>query len=312
VHVTAVARAFDLGAVEAEPVAAARGHQGRVWRVKTRRGCFAVKELLVKLAERDVQVDVVFQSTLVDRGVPAPRPLRTGSGAALVMVGDLHFRAYSWVDLHEPRRDLDPDSIGTLMAMLHRDPLPAEPSAADGWYTDPVPAEEWQETSERLADAGAPFAAEFAASVAGFIALQEVFRPPGRMQLCHRDLWADNLRLAHESGLCVIDWENCGPAEPAQELAMPLVEFCYDDGDRAARLYRAYRRAGGPGRLADPSDFTMVLAQFGHFALTAALEWVHATDETSKARAEAWFREGWEQPLGLLQIERLLHALGGL
>src|SRR5207342_1281687 len=136
VHVTAAARAFGLGAVEAEPVVAARGRQGRVWRVKTRRGCFAVKELLVGLTERDVQVDVVLQSTMVNRGVPAPQPLRTASGAVLVTVADLQFRAYTWVDLHEPRRDLDPETIGTLMAMLHRDPLPAEASATDSWYTD--------------------------------------------------------------------------------------------------------------------------------------------------------------------------------
>ncbi len=312
VHVTAVAKAFGLGDVEAEPLVAARGHQGRIWRVKTRRGWFAVKELLVGLTERDVQVDVAFQSAMVDRGVAAPQPLRTGSGAVLVTVGDLQFRAYTWVDLYGPRRDLDPESIGTLMAMLHRDPLPAEPSATDSWYTDPVPAQEWQETSERLAAAGAPFAAEYAASIPGFLSLQDVFRPSGRTQLCHRDLWADNVRLARGGELCVIDWDNCGAAEPAQEVAMPLVEFCYDDGDRAARLYRAYRRAGGPGRLADPSDFTMVLAQFGHFAITAARQWVEATDETSKGRAEAWFREGWEQPLGLSQIERLLHAVRGI
>jgi Ser/Thr protein kinase RdoA (MazF antagonist) len=309
VHVSAAASAFGLGVVEGEPVVAARGRQGRVWRVKTRRGDLAVKELPVGLTEREVQVDVVLQSTMVNRGVPAPQPLRTTSGAVLVTVGDLQFRAYMWVDLDEPRRDLDPETIGTLMAMLHRDPLPAEASATDYWYTDPVPAQEWQETSERLAVAGAPFAAEFAASVPGFLALQEVFRPSGRTQLCHRDLWADNVRLASEGGLCVIDWDNCGPAESAQELAMPLVEFCYDDGDRAARLYRAYRRADGPGQLADPSDFTMVLAQFGHFAITAARQWAQATDETSKGRAEAWFREGWEQPLGLPEIERLLHAI---
>jgi Ser/Thr protein kinase RdoA (MazF antagonist) len=310
--VLAVAEAFGLGAVEAAPVVAARGRQGRVWRVNTRRGCFAVKELLVGLTEDEVRVDVALQSTMVNRGVPAPQPLRTASGAVLVTVGDLQFRAYTWVDLFEPRRDLDPETIGTLMATLHRDPLPAEPSAADYWYTEPVPALEWREASERLAVAGAPFAAEFAASVPAFLRLQEVFRPSRRTQLCHRDLWADNVRLASEGGLCVIDWDNCGAAEPAQELAMPLVEFCYDDGDRAAGLYRAYRRAGGPGRLVDPSDFTMVLAQFGHFAITAARQWVQATDETSQGRAEAWFREGWEQPLGRPQIERLLKAVRGI
>ena len=48
----------------------------------------------------------------------------------------------------------------------------------------------------------APFAAEFAASVPGFLALHEVFRPSGRTQLCHRDLWADNVP-AREGGWTV-------------------------------------------------------------------------------------------------------------
>jgi Ser/Thr protein kinase RdoA (MazF antagonist) len=309
VHVVAAAGAFGLGALETEPVVAARGRQGRVWRVQTGRGCFAVKELLIRLTERDVQTDVRLQSAMVIRGVPAPQPLRTASGQVLVVAGNSLFRAYTWVDLLEPRRDLEPESIGTLMATLHRDPLVAEPRATDYWFTDPVPAQEWQEASERLAAARAPFASEFAASIPHFLAIQHVFRRSNHTQLCHRDLWADNVRLASDGGMCIIDWDNCGQAEPAQELAMPLVEFCYEDSDRAARLYRAYRRAGGPAELTDASDFTMVLAQFGHFAITAARQWVDAADGTSKARAEAWFREGWDEPLGLPQIERLLHAV---
>jgi Ser/Thr protein kinase RdoA (MazF antagonist) len=308
----AVADAFGLGACQAEPVVAGRGRQGRVWQVQTQRGRFAIKELPAGIDEQAVHVDVGFQTAMIHRGVPAPQPLRSVSGAVLVTVGDVPFRAYSWVDLDQPRRDLDPETVGTLMARLHRDPLPAEPSATDYWYTNPVPLQDWQETSERLAAARAPFASEFAASVPRFVALQASFRSSRRTQLCHRDLWADNVRLTGKGELCVIDWDNSGPAEPAQELAMPLVEFCYDDGDRAARLYRAYTRAGGPGRLGDPSDFTMVMAQFGHFAIVAAQQWLQSTEETSKARAEAWLQEGWEEPLGMPQIERLLLAVRGL
>jgi len=307
----AAAEAFGLGAVTAEPFVAARGHQGRVWRLTTHRGSYAVKELLIRLTEDDVRVDVALQSTMVGRGVYAPRPVLTGSGAALVTVDGAQFRAYTWMDLAEPRRDLDPRAIGRLVATLHRDPIPAQPSAGDAWYTEPVPAHHWAEAAAQLAAVNAPFAAEFAASVEAFVDLQDLFRRPDPTQLCHRDLWADNLRLTGDGGLCVIDWDNCGRAEPAQELAVPLVEFCYDDGDRAALMYRAYRRAGGPGRLTDPGDFTMVLAQLGHFAVTAAREWLQAGDQTSKARAEAWFREGWEQPLGRPQIHHLLDAVRG-
>jgi Ser/Thr protein kinase RdoA (MazF antagonist) len=309
--VRAVAAAFGLGDTEADPVVQARGRQGRVWRVRTGRGCFAVKELFVELTEQQAQVEAEFQAVIADRGVRAPRPVRTVTGAVLERVAGIQFRVHSWVAVLGPRRDLDPETVGTLMAALHRDPLPASPTGTEPWHTVPVPDQEWEVASERLARAGAPFAKQFALARVHFRTLRQVFRPPDRTQLCHRDLWADNLRLTQDGGLCVLDWDNCGPADPAQELAVPLVEFCYDDADRAAALYRAYRRAGGPGRLSDRGDFTMVLAQFDHFAVTAARQWLAAGDDAARARAQAWFDEGWAEPLGLPEIDRLLCAVRG-
>jgi thiamine kinase-like enzyme len=38
------------------------------------------------------------------------------------------------------------------------------------------------------------------------------------LQVCHCDLWADNVVGTPTGGVCVIDRENCGPADPSQEL----------------------------------------------------------------------------------------------
>jgi thiamine kinase-like enzyme len=119
------------------------------------------------------------------------------------------------------------------------------------------------------------------------------------------------MRLDRDGRICVIDWDSCGPAEATQELAMPLVDLFADDPDGARAMVAAYRRAGGPGRLTDPSDFTMVLAQFGHFALAAGQQWLRATEGVDRDRAEAWFREGWDQPFGRPQLDRLLAAVTG-
>lgn len=43
------------------------------------------------------------------------------------------------------------------------------------------------------------------------------------VQTCHRDLWADNILPAAQGGVCVIDWENSGPADASQELACVLL-----------------------------------------------------------------------------------------
>jgi Ser/Thr protein kinase RdoA (MazF antagonist) len=305
--VAAAVAGYDLGTAFPPPTPAARGQQGIVWRVGTDRGTFAVKELIEPLTEPEVAVDVTLQSTMVARGVHAPRPLLTPAGDVLTPVGPLLFRAYTWVDIEDERLDLDPAEVGTLLATLHRDPLPAD-QPVDPWYTDPVPDGDWTAVAERLATAGAPFAAEFAASVPHFRAMQDLFRPPGPTQLCHRDLWAGNIRLSPD-GLCVIDWDNCGPAEAVQELAMPLFDFCQGDPGRARLLYQAYVDAGGPARFTGRGDFTMVLAQFGHFAITAGRRWLEADDDEDRARAEAWFREGWERPLDVAGLDELLDSV---
>jgi Ser/Thr protein kinase RdoA (MazF antagonist) len=277
-----------------------------VWRVETDRGRFAVKDLIGTVTEAEVAVDVALQTTMVARGVHAPQPLLTPAGRTLAAVGPSLFRAYTWVDIDDERLDLDPAAVGTLLATLHRDPVPADPPV-DPWYTDPVPDGAWTVVAERLSAAGAPFAAEFAASVPHFRAMQALFRPPGPTQLCHRDLWAGNIRFSAD-GLCVIDWDNCGPAEAVQELAMPLFDFCRQDPGRARAFYRAYVDGGGPGRFTGRGDFTMVLAQFGHFAITAGERWLEADDD-DRDRAEAWFREGWERPLDVAGIDELLDAV---
>ena len=71
----------------------------------------------------------------------------------------------------------------------------------------------------------APFAAEMAALRVELIALESLLEAPRELQVCHCDLWADNLLGTPAGALCVIDWENAGTADPSQELAMVLYEF---------------------------------------------------------------------------------------
>ena len=54
-------------------------------------------------------------------------------------------------------------------------------------------------------------------------------------------------------------------------LGAGLVLFEYSSGraDRARALYRAYRRAGGPGFIERPGNFSMVVAQIAQIAQIA-------------------------------------------
>jgi Ser/Thr protein kinase RdoA (MazF antagonist) len=304
------AGAFGLGRVCGPASLAARGHQGVLWRLQTDHGVFAVKELIDPLTEQAAEVDAGFTAAMIGRGVHAPEPIRTADGAVLAEVGDARVRVSRWVDLHEPRTDLDPVVLGMLLGTLHRDPLPTPtPEPVDAWYVDPVPEPEWARVAQALVEAGAPFAIEFTASVPQFVELQDLFRPPAGTQLCHRDLWADNLRGTPSGRLCAIDWDNCGAAEPVGEVGMLLFEFCAPDPLRVQAFCRAYRATGGTTLPTEREDFTMVLAQFGHFAVSAGQDWLASTDDAERASAQAWFREGYDRPLGLPQIDALLSAV---
>jgi Ser/Thr protein kinase RdoA (MazF antagonist) len=226
-----VAAAFDLGSLGAEPEPVARGEQGRVWKLTTERGEFAVKELFVLQTEADAAMDVAYQEAVLSAGsVPMPRPVRRFDGDVLAGVGDLLVRVYEWVDLLPANLDLDPTLIGRTIAAIHRvrhEPAPPE----HPWYTDPVGRAKWRELSRQLAASGAPFADAFAAEVPTLIELEDLLAPwpAGRLQNCHRDLWADNILPTPAGGVFVIDWENCGLADPGQEVAMALFDFGYRD-----------------------------------------------------------------------------------
>jgi Ser/Thr protein kinase RdoA (MazF antagonist) len=309
-RVEAAADVYALGRPFARARPAARGQMGVIWLLETERGRFAVKQLLHLLDEKTVATEVALQSEMVRRGVPAPEPLRTPDGRVLAEVDGILLRVFTWVDLDEPRTDLDPTALGGLLATLHRDPLPAAPAPADFWYVEPVTQSTWDELGAALTAAGAPFAAEFACFARHQLRMQEFFAPPCGLQLCHRDLWADNVRTTTtEGGLCVIDWDNCGRADPGQELAVLLVEFCYGSPERARTLYGAYKDGGGTGRITGRGDFTMAQAQFGHFATTAAQRWLGTNDEQARDRAEEWFRLGLENPLDLTHLDELLTAV---
>lgn len=264
-HAGEIAGAYTLGKPCGELALSSRGELGRVWRLDTDEGSFAVKELLVRQLPTDADLDVAYQEAVLSTGsVRMPRPIRTDSGDVVVDVAEHQLRVYEWVDLLPVDRALDPVLVGSTLAAIHRvRHSPARPLS--GWYTDPVGAPRWARLLEAAESAHAPFAEAFRAEIGFLVQLEGLIESPGRLQNCHRDLWADNLYPTDDGGLCVIDWENCGLEDPAQEIPMILFEFAGADARRTAEIYRAYVDAEGPARLDRRGSFTMVIAQFGHF-----------------------------------------------
>jgi hypothetical protein len=307
-HASDIARAFGLGDDARFTGRVGRGEQGQVEELVASRGSFAVKTSF-DLPELDGE-DAEFQAAACAAGVPAPTVLRTAAGAWHVEVGGLPVRVYEWVDLLPADSMFDPAEAGRVVAAIHRTPF-AGRRPEHSWYTEPVGAAVWDELVIDLTAAGAPFAADLAAMRDELVALEALLERSSTLRTCHRDLWSDNLRPAACGGLCVIDWENCGLADPGQEVAGVVFEFGYGDPDRACEVYRAYCRGGGPGLVRTRGHFSMTIAQLGHITEMACRIWLDpTTPEDERRRQEARVAESVEQPLTVAVIDELLDALG--
>lgn len=305
-----VSRVFGLGAgprLSGGPVG--RGKQGVVWRLDTVDGSWAVKVPFHPSTEDEVRASTRFQEAARAAGIPTPGVRRTTSGRVFASVDGRQVRVYEWVDLCAPDPGLDPALVGATVAALHRVPMPdldtSEP--LDSWSHAPVGAHRWDQLVTQLHEAEAPFAARLADLRDELVALEAWLEPPEVLRTCHRDLWADNLLPTPEGGVCVIDWEQCGPADPSQELGCVLFEFTRGDPRRARALTHAYRTAGGPAAVTRRGHFTMLIAQLGHITELAATDWLKPNARSpERADSATWIAEVFDEPHTRDLLEALL------
>jgi hypothetical protein len=305
-----VARAFALGEGARFTGRIERGEQGQIEELVTSHGTFAVK---TSFGEPDLDgEDAAFQAAARAAGVPAPAVLRAAAGAWHAEIGGLPVRAYEWVDLLPASREIDPAEAGRIVAAIHRTPF-AGSRPEDPWYTEPVGAPAWDRLLGRLAAAAAPFGADVAGLRDELVATEGLLRRSADLRTCHRDLWAENVRPTPAGGLCVIDWENCGLADPGQEVAGVVFELGIGDPARGAEVYRAYRAAGGPGRMETRADFSMTIAQLGHILEAACEIWLDPeSTEDERRRQDGRVAEFVDDPLTVAAIDELLEAASGV
>ncbi len=305
-----VARVFTLGSgatLSDRPVA--RGKQGVVWRLETTDGSWAVKEPFGQTGEDDVRLATTFQEAAHAAGVPTPQVRRTHDGSVFADVDGRRVRVYEWVDLRAPDPSLDPAMVGAVVATIHQVPF-ANFGALDPWHREPVGADRWDHLVEQLVDAGAPFAGRLADLRDELVALESWIEPPEVLRTCHCDLWADNVLPTAAGGLCVIDWDNSGAADPSQELGYVLFEFARADAGRARALTNAYREAGGPGEVSRRGHFSMLIAQLGHITEIAATDWLEPNVRSpDRADSVAWISEVFDEPHTRQLLDSLLAAV---
>jgi len=281
-----------------------------VWRLDTADGSWAVKVPFHRSGEDEVRAATEFQEAACAAGVPAPQVRRTTGGRVFAMLGGRQVRVYEWVDLRAPDARLDPDRVGAVVAAIHRVSAP-DLSPLDPWYHEPIGAEGWDHLVGQLVAAGAPFARQLADLRDELVALESWIEPPETVRTCHRDLWADNVLPTAGGGVCVIDWENSGPADPSHELGCVLFEFGRADPGRVRALTGAYRQAGGPASVNRRGHFSMLIAQLGHITEIAANDWLKPNPRSpERADSAAWIGEVLEEPHTRELLETILGAAG--
>lgn len=304
-----VAERFGLGARAMLDGPVAFGRLGEIWQLVTEQGRFAVKHARFAVSVEDAERDAAYQDVVRAAGVPMPAVVRTVDGAVLADLDGGQVRVYEWVDILPADRSLDPGEIGRALATIHSVEVPID-QPVDDWYVEPVGAEAWQDLLERLQELDAPFADRFVELLPEVLDAEGILTPPRRVQVCHRDLWADNVRRTPDGGLAVLDWENSGPGDVTGELGCVLFEYGLGNPDRMRALYAAYLDAGGPGRLTERGDLTMLVAQTGNIARVGCERWLSATTDEERADNADWVAEFLDEPVTVETIDRILLAVG--
>jgi Ser/Thr protein kinase RdoA (MazF antagonist) len=322
------AAAFAIGRVLAEPTIAARGEMGRIWRLETTTGRWALKEVFRPAPEAAelARADVAFQEAARAAGVPLPRPIVAPDGRVLIEVGPADHRrsvrVYTWVDLRGRDGVVPIGEVAAILGRLHGLAI-ADSRPIDGWFRDPVAPDHWPVLMARADAAGVPWAATLRRLVpdllAGTALATETFasqKSGGRPAessapatiTCHLDYNPENVLLDTSGRPVVVDWENSGPGFAEQELASAIAEFVADPAATAGFL-RAYAEDGGPARVRGRSSFAMVLIVQSALVRTYAERALDPSfADEDRARSAHWVEDIAAHAFTLDRIDRWLDA----
>jgi Ser/Thr protein kinase RdoA (MazF antagonist) len=271
----AIARAYGLDgpATLAGPVD--RGELGEIWRLDTGQGRYAVKVPFEPVDPAELEEPAAFADAVAGAGVATPKVLRAVDGSVVETVAGQQVVLLEWLDLLPPDTALDPADVGRLLAGIHRVPF-AGTRPPIAWFSTPVGEARWRDLVAMTRREGAPFAEHLADYVGALVALEALLDPLPADRTCHRDLWADNVRGLRGGGLCVFDWDSCGPGSQSEELGLVLFEFGRGVPARHRAIRDAYRDAGGAGRVDSLRAFSMLIAHLSHIGEYQVKRWLGA------------------------------------
>jgi len=331
-----IAAAFGLGAPSGPLVAITSGPSAvhRSWRLSTSRGRFAVKAL-----SRDqhpggveaLQVPVRLELAALAAGVPMPRPylaVATGAGVAEVAgpaPQPVLVRVHEWVEGTTPTAPAATGvaaELGAALAAVHRIGFPTgEGAQVDPWYRAAHGAAHWRGLAERAERAGRGWAGRLRAAVPLLVEVEALVAARAAetvpLLVTHSDLVPGNVLASVQGRPWIVDWDDAGPWNPAEEVAAAVVSWSSGargepDERVALALVEGYRQVGGGFQEQAPT----VLAG----SLSAVANWLElnvrrslgkAADQPFRWRAEAEVAGALsELAWRLARLDRWMELLG--
>jgi Ser/Thr protein kinase RdoA (MazF antagonist) len=333
---SSIAAAFGLGAPTGPLVAVTGGPSAvhRSWRLATSRGRFAVKALSQDQHTHGVEAlawPVRLELAALAAGVPLPRPrLAVGTGAGVAEVAGwaprpVLVRVHEWVEgttaTAPPPATLAAD-LGAALAAIHHLCFPCRAgTAVDPWYRAAHGAAHWRELAERAELAGRGWAGRLRAAVPllaeveALVAARAAETVP--LLVTHADLVPGNVLVSVDGQPWIVDWDDAGPWNAAEEVAAAVVSWSSGargepDERVALALVEGYRQAGGSFQEHSPTVLAGSLSAVANWLeLNVRRSLSEAANQPFWSRAEAEVADALSELAGrLARLDRWMELLG--